>query len=400
MLQSNWGQIHFTMKQVLQLLFSAVLLLSIQKLTAQAGCTDPGAHNYDSNATMSDGSCETCFDGIKNGDEFDVDCGGGNPNCQPCVLARRLDVEGNAKVRGYIEMGGNAPVETLLRFPNNEGFNLIKDENFLGTSKDCYYFEKTDANSADPDGCISFVNTGNDGIKEPLLTLRGYGAVGVGTTEPATKLHVNGITTTGIPGTNNTLLTLNAERSWSFKQFGTGSNTGIQFTPSSSTNQNKVFIINSTANVGIGGDFSPDYKLEVNGTAGKPGGGSWSNSSDKRLKKDIKEFNIGLETIEKIDPIFFHYNGKDNLPTNEEYVGVIAQELQKIAPFMVSEYAGDDGELYLAVDPSAFDFILINAVKELKVELAQRDIQVNNLSLQLKRIEARLNKDKVNIMKN
>ncbi|MFK7808710.1 MAG: M12 family metallo-peptidase [Saprospiraceae bacterium] len=46
------------------------------------GCTDPDAHNYDSDATDDDGSCETCKDGVQNGDETDVDCGGAK--CEPC----------------------------------------------------------------------------------------------------------------------------------------------------------------------------------------------------------------------------------------------------------------------------------------------------------------------------
>ncbi|NNF34899.1 MAG: T9SS type A sorting domain-containing protein [Saprospiraceae bacterium] len=48
------------------------------------GCTDPDSHNYDPSATQDDGSCETCGDGVQNGDEEGVDCGGTNPNCAPC----------------------------------------------------------------------------------------------------------------------------------------------------------------------------------------------------------------------------------------------------------------------------------------------------------------------------
>ena len=88
------------------------------------------------------------------------------------------------------------------------------------------------------------------------------------------------------------------------------------------------------------------------------------------------------------------YNGKDNLPTDEEYVGVIAQELQKIAPFMVSEYQGEDGETYLAVDPSAFDFILVNAVKELNDKIDELESNNENLTAKLDQVllESKLSK--------
>lgn len=47
-----------------------------------SGCTNPSAHNYDPTATVDDGSCETCTDGIQNGDETGIDCGG--VLCNPC----------------------------------------------------------------------------------------------------------------------------------------------------------------------------------------------------------------------------------------------------------------------------------------------------------------------------
>lgn len=48
------------------------------------GCTDPTAHNYNPAANQDDGSCETCSDGIQNGDETGVDCGG--LLCGPCPI--------------------------------------------------------------------------------------------------------------------------------------------------------------------------------------------------------------------------------------------------------------------------------------------------------------------------
>jgi len=48
------------------------------------GCTDDSAHNFNLAATVDDGSCETCTDGILNGDESGVDCGG--TLCDPCAM--------------------------------------------------------------------------------------------------------------------------------------------------------------------------------------------------------------------------------------------------------------------------------------------------------------------------
>jgi len=53
------------------------------------GCTDVSAHNYDANAQVDDGSCETCSDNIQNGDETDIDCGGAL--CDPCPACNTGD---------------------------------------------------------------------------------------------------------------------------------------------------------------------------------------------------------------------------------------------------------------------------------------------------------------------
>jgi hypothetical protein len=59
---------------------------STRSYVLSLGCTDIQAHNYDDQANFNDSSCETCSDGILNGDETQVDCGGILCNaCPPCT---------------------------------------------------------------------------------------------------------------------------------------------------------------------------------------------------------------------------------------------------------------------------------------------------------------------------
>ncbi len=58
--------------------------ICVEALPTIPGCTDPTAHNYNPAANQDDGSCETCSDGIQNGDETGVDCGG--LLCGPCLI--------------------------------------------------------------------------------------------------------------------------------------------------------------------------------------------------------------------------------------------------------------------------------------------------------------------------
>ena len=114
--------------------------------------------------------------------------------------------------------------------------------------------------------------------------------------------------------------------------------------------------------VGIG-TSSPGFSLEVNGTAGKPGGGPWIASSDARLKENVLPYTDGLSTLLKINPVKYHYNQLSDYDTKPEYIGVLAQDIKSIAPYMVGSFQ-KNGESYYNVDNSAMTYMLINAVKE------------------------------------
>ena len=123
--------------------------------------------------------------------------------------------------------------------------------------------------------------------------------------------------------------------------------------------------IDSNGKVGIG-TGSPTALLSVNGGADKPGGGSWGAFSDARLKENVQEYTDGLEAIIRIKPVTYHYNGVSGFDTKPAYVGVIAQQLKEVAPYMVSQVTrSNDKQTYLQVDNSAMTYMLINAVKEL-----------------------------------
>jgi len=122
------------------------------------------------------------------------------------------------------------------------------------------------------------------------------------------------------------------------------------------------------------------YTLEVNGQASKPGGGSWATLSDARAKTDITDFNPGLSEVLKVNPVWYNYNNSTTYDTAVRHVGVIAQELAAIAPYMV-EKTQIKGLERMIVNPSAFQFMLINAVKE------QQKL-INELLLRVEQLES------------
>ncbi|MEM9685754.1 MAG: tail fiber domain-containing protein [Bacteroidota bacterium] len=231
---------------------------------------------------------------------------------------------------------------------------------------------------------------------QSIAFFKNDGMVGIGTDDPDEKLHVEG----SIQIENGHALKgkrIGSEVSSNLigyqddiveiSEYTTEPDEVRLYTPSgpgdgvSVYSDQTVAFFRNDGNVGIG-TASPNYTLHVNGNAGKPGGGQWTNASDRRLKQDIKPFTDGLEFIKQINPVWYRYNGIADLPTEAQYVGVIAQEMQEIAPYTVSTFTHENEKgntaTYLEYDGSAVTYMLINAVKEQQtlIEEQQKELEV------------------------
>jgi hypothetical protein len=98
--------------------------------------------------------------------------------------------------------------------------------------------------------------------------------------------------------------------------------------------------------------------------------GSWSQLSDLALKDDVEPYTDSLAQVLQINPIRYHYKQATGLGGGK-HVGVAAQDIQQIAPYMVgtSKIEPDSEEEYLTVDNGALTYMLINAVKDLHAEM-------------------------------
>ncbi|MDX1476877.1 MAG: tail fiber domain-containing protein [Saprospiraceae bacterium] len=243
------------------------------------------------------------------------------------------------------------------------------------------------------EGDLVSMGVRNAGIQyNSMITLRD-GQVGVNTANPTAALHVSGgdvlVDRDGATSDLTRSLSLQGARNASGNDFAQisfdnldSNNGNSNYTGARISSQNFTatddgdlrfatyngslttqMIITPGGNVGIG-TVGPAWRLEVNGTAAKPGGGMWAATSDARLKQDVSPFTDGLEAIMDVHPVRYRYTRASGYPTDREYVGVIAQELQTVAPYMVDTVTSDDME-YLSVDGSAMIYMLVNAVQDL-----------------------------------
>jgi len=108
-------------------------------------------------------------------------------------------------------------------------------------------------------------------------------------------------------------------------------------------------------------------RVETSGTLYSNGA---ALTSDKRLKTNIVPISNAIETIMKLNPV--HYDKKNTI-NSKEYAkaenGFIAQEIQKILPFIVKE--GTDADKLLSVDYNSIIPVLAKAIQEQQKEIEE-----------------------------
>jgi len=191
------------------------------------------------------------------------------------------------------------------------------------------------------------------------------GNVGIGSTSPSAKLTVEG--------------TL-AVRSSSSQYFNDSSNannltmtdskahfnfdgTDKDFQVSSDNLSHALFVQGSDGNVGIG-TSTPSSTLHVVGSI--LASGDVTAYSDERLKDNIQTIDGALGKVNSMRGVTYT---KDGLESS----GVIAQEIEKIAPELVK-----DGE-YKSVAYGNLVGYLIEAIKEQQIQIEQSKIEIDNL---------------------
>jgi len=115
----------------------------------------------------------------------------------------------------------------------------------------------------------------------------------------------------------------------------------------------------------------------------KLGGGFWATFSDRRVKKDIRPYTRGLNEIKQINPVWYKYNELSGYKdTENDYVGIIAQEMEHVLTNTVSEF--DDSNNSGISDKKQFNgsevmWTLVNAVKELTQKIKTLEACIKEL---------------------
>ncbi len=198
------------------------------------------------------------------------------------------------------------------------------------------------------------------------LTILGNGNIGVGTMTPTCAFDVRSgdHIKLGLEGRGGGQLiiasNLNDNKIYleAFSADGTGSAAELLLT---GKNVDPVPIIKLVATT-----TQTTGNLLVQGAAFKPGGGSWGNSSDLRLKRKIEPLTGALEKLLQLRGVCFEWVEPEKMGNQHGLQhGLIAQEVESVFPEWIS--TGADGYKLLTI--IGFEALMIEALRELKSEI-------------------------------
>ena len=204
---------------------------------------------------------------------------------------------------------------------------------------------------------IFVIGNGTSSVQSNAMTVLKNGNVGIGVTNPTTRLEINSALNGSPAGlkidfetrtyTENSIAAIDV--------VGTGA-------------LGTVFKVEAGGNVGIG-NTAPTEKLVV---AGNVVADSYLYNSDKNLKEAIKPINGAIEKIEKLNGVSFDWK-KDG----RSDIGVIAQEVEMVFPELVktNEKTG-----MKSVDYASLVAPLIEAVKEQQNKIKLLELKINELA--------------------
>ncbi len=281
------------------------------------------------------------------------------------TLSGSAFVSGNATVSSNVGIGTGTPASPL----HVNGAILVTGPRTSTPSGNAM----TISSDAAADTIQSFGN-------RPLSFNPAGNNVGVGTTAPETRFHIESASNTQL------MLEVTGGRKWVLGNMS-GNNGNFEIRDQTNT-QFSRFTINSDGNIGAGTQ-APTDRLDVNGTLrvralGSAGSESLCRnasgqistcSSSLRYKDNVVPFGRGMEIVRELNPITFSWKGNGALD-----LGLGAEEVAAVDPLLVNY--NEKGEVE-GVKYDRVGVVLVNAVKEQQAQIVDQSREVAALKEQV-----------------
>jgi hypothetical protein len=205
--------------------------------------------------------------------------------------------------------------------------------------------------------------------------------LGINTTTPSSSLHVVAtesavspltVQQTNASGYAQIIYSTGSATTWNVGVGGSG--VGTLASKFFWYNGGTKMVLTTTGRLGVGND-APSYPVDVNGNVS--GISIYASDdivafSDAKVKGDVKVIENAIEKIKEIRGVTFTRLDQNS---DQRHAGVIAQEVQKVLPEVVTTRE-DDGTL--AVAYGNLNALLIEAIKELTAKVEKLEQQLKD----------------------
>jgi hypothetical protein len=181
-------------------------------------------------------------------------------------------------------------------------------------------------------------------------------------------------------------LTIEGESSATTRSYQIGINTALNVSDLTFSGPTGYrFLVGATTVVTMAstGDFSI-----AGSTATKASGTTWANPSDRRIKKNVRDYGKGLVELQQVRVREWEYNGKGGTTEGIKGLGVVADEIISVLPNTVDTYEdklnADDEETtdIKRFDATEITWLLVKAVQELSAKNDALEARITALEAQ------------------
>lgn len=273
--------------------------------------------------------------------------------------------DGKVLMPGTLGVGTTNPQARLhVIAPSSSTDEVFQEWSYTDTTQDQYALMlKQTVTSGVVRYNFSMVNN-NTAYNDVLVLDRGK--VGIGSTNPAEKLEVIGNIQAYQGAGNSAKIRLNVGTSGS-PQVELSDNAGDQYWAVGADDADNFFKIHgSTTSMPTINNISTGAFLTVNQSGTLTMTGDVVAYSDERLKENVQTIDGALDKVLSMRGVYYN---RTDLEDKRRKVGVIAQEVEKVLPEVVSRYSKDDDTR--AVDYGKMVGVLIEAIKEQQKQIEE-----------------------------